>query len=93
MSEEVKLGVTTAQFGQILRDMDGAETVADHDMVILVPYINGEQRGSYNMTPEQAILIAQALAAKAGELINKEVDDQGKPTGLVHRLRRLGAQA
>lgn len=93
MSEEVQLSVMGAQFGQLLRDVDGNETVAMEDMVVLVPFVNGVQQVPYNMTPEQAITIAQALAAKAGELINAEVDDRGKPTGLIHRLRRLGAQA
>ena len=89
MTEEVQLAVTTAQFGELLRDMDGAETVAAHDMVILIPIVNGEHQRSLEMTPEQALAVATILTDSAVSLLNAEVDDDGKPLSLLSRLQRI----
>lgn len=89
MSENVQLGVSTVMAGEILPTLDGGETIAMVDAVVLIPSIDGVPRGNYTMTPEQAMAIASAIASAAGHLINQEVDDHGKPTTLRHRLSRL----
>lgn len=85
-----QLGISTVMTGELLEDVNtGAEAVALTDMVLLTVNQDGDVVNSYQMTPEQAMAVARGLSAAVGRLINAEIDDQGKPTGLLHRIHRL----
>lgn len=91
MGDNVQLGVSTVMTGEVLQSFDGGEGIAMADMVVLIPYINGEQKGNYSMTPEQTMVLARALAAAAGSLINREIGDDGQPLNWWERLTKLNA--
>lgn len=91
MGDNVQLGVSTVMTGEVLQSFDGGEGIAMADMVVLIPYINGEQKGNYSMTPEQTMVLARALASAAGSLINREVDDNGAPLSPLAKLIKFGA--
>lgn len=85
-----QLGISTVMTGELLEDVNtGEQQVAMVDMVLLTVNTGGEQTNSLQMTPEQAMAVARGLSAAVGRLINAEIDDQGKPTGLLHRIHRL----
>lgn len=90
MTDQVQLGVSTVMAGEILTRGDGGEVVVPDDLVQLAAYLDGTLHGTYEMTAEQALTLAEALRKAAVKLINAEVTDSGKSTGLLHRMTRLG---
>jgi hypothetical protein len=89
MNGTIQLGISTVMAGEIVPTVDGFQSVVVADSVCLTPFVEGVEKPAYYMTPEQAQALAVGLCTAAGQLINAEVDDAGKPTSLVHRLRRI----
>lgn len=93
MGQQTDLAIRGVLYAQPYRDGNGAEQIAPEDIVILTTIVGGAPVHQVRMTPEQALAVARELTTSASALINAEVDDAGKPTNLLHRLRRLSAKA
>lgn len=88
--DDVAFALSAVQAGQTVM-VDGVESLAIKDEVILTVVVNGTPSRSFRMTPEEALQVGAGLGQMAGKLINAEVDDNGRPTGFIHRLSRINA--
>ena len=87
---DASLGISTVQFGEPITGPDGEELIAPADLVLVAKvFDDGTRESLFQLTPDQALTLGRALTKAGMALINKEVDDNGRPIPLLTRLSRL----
>ena len=87
---DASLGISIVQFGETVTAADGEELIAPADLVLVAKVLDdGTRHSLFQLSPDQALTLGRALTKAGMALINKEVDDNGRPLPLLTRLSRL----
>ena len=87
---DASLGISIVQFGEPITSADGEELIAPADLVLVAKvFDDGTRHSLFQLTPDQALTLGRALTKAGMQLINAEVDDNGRPVPLLTRLSRL----